>query len=60
MKGKGIYQVGETKYQLKEGQAFLIEPESLTFIRQIKRTHGLTFGWDLVVRRHRDLSEISD
>ena len=23
MKGKGIYQVGETKYQLKEGQAFL-------------------------------------
>ena len=31
MKGKGIYQVGETKYQLKEGQAFLIEPESLTF-----------------------------
>ena len=31
MKGKGTYQVGETKYQLKEGQAFLIEPESLTF-----------------------------
>ena len=29
MKGKGIYQVGETKYQLKEGQACLIEPESL-------------------------------
>ena len=44
MKGKGIYQVGETKYQLKEGQVFLIEPESLPFIRQIKRTHGLTFG----------------
>ena len=41
MKGKGIYQVGETKYQLKEGQAFL---KALPFIRKIKRTHGLTFG----------------
>jgi AraC-like DNA-binding protein len=36
MKGKGIYQVGETKYQLKEGQAFLIEPESLTFYQADK------------------------
>ena len=37
MKGKGIYQVGETKYQLKEGQAFLIEPESLTFYQADKK-----------------------
>ena len=36
MKGKGIYQVGETKYPLKEGQAFLIEPESLTFYQADK------------------------
>ena len=37
MKGKGIYQVGETKYQLKEGLAFLIEPESLTFYQADKK-----------------------
>ena len=37
MKGKGIYQVGETKYHLKEGQAFLIEPESLTFYQADKK-----------------------
>lgn len=36
MKGKGIYQVGETKYQLKEGQVFLIEPESPTFYQADK------------------------
>lgn len=29
--GKGIYQVGERKYQLSKGQGFLIEPETLTF-----------------------------
>ena len=37
MKGKGIYQVGETKYHLKEGPAFLIEPESLTFYQADKK-----------------------
>ena len=31
MKSKAIYQVGETKEQQKEGQAFRIEPETLTF-----------------------------
>lgn len=31
LKGKGIYQVGERKYGLSEGQGFLIEPEVLTF-----------------------------
>lgn len=36
MKGKGIYQVGENKYHLSEGQAFLIEPESLTFYQADK------------------------
>lgn len=29
--GKGIYQVGEKKYELQAGQGFLIEPEVLTF-----------------------------
>lgn len=33
LKGKGIYQVGETKYELREGQGFLIEPEVLTYYR---------------------------
>ena len=37
MEGKGIYQIGETKYQLKGGQAFLIEPESLTFYQADKK-----------------------
>ncbi len=44
MKGKGIYQVGETKYQLKEGQAFLIEPESLTFY-QADKTDPWSYLW---------------
>lgn len=30
LKGQGIYQVGERKYELHEGQGFLIEPEVLT------------------------------
>ena len=29
--GKGVYQVGERKYQLSAGQGFLIEPDTLTF-----------------------------
>lgn len=44
MKGKGIYQVGETKYQLKEGQAFLIEPESFTFY-QADKTDPWFYLW---------------
>lgn len=44
MKGKGMYQVGETKYQLKEGQAFLIEPESLTFY-QADKTDPWSYLW---------------
>ena len=44
MKGKGIYQVGETKYQLKEGQAFLIELESLTFY-QADKTDPWSYLW---------------
>lgn len=44
MKGKGIYQVGETKYPLKEGQAFLIEPESLTFY-QADKTDPWSYFW---------------
>lgn len=34
--GKGIYQVGEQKYQLSKGQGFLIEPEALTFYQADK------------------------
>lgn len=44
MKGKGIYQVGETKYPLKEGQAFLIEPDSLTFY-QADKTDPWSYLW---------------
>ena len=48
MKGKGIYQVGETKYPLKEGQAFLIEPESLTFY-QADKTDPWSYLWERFV-----------
>ena len=47
MKGKGIYQVGENKYHLSEGQAFLIEPESRRFIRQTRKNRGHIYGSDL-------------
>lgn len=30
-KGKGIYQVGENRYSVSQGQVFLIEPDTLTF-----------------------------
>ena len=33
LSGKGIYQVGETQYEIREGQGFLIEPEVLTFYK---------------------------
>ena len=35
-KGKGTYQVGETKFHISQGQAFLIEPETLTFYQADK------------------------
>ena len=47
MKGKGIYQVGENKYHLSEGQAFLIEPESLTFYQADRKNRGHIYGSDL-------------
>lgn len=31
--GKGIYQVGDHKYELQQGQGFLIEPEAVTFYK---------------------------
>lgn len=34
--GKGIYQVGEKRYTISQGQAFLIEPENLTFYQADK------------------------
>ena len=43
MKGKGIYQVGETKYQLKEGQAFLIEPVMEAFTKETVIAVNLAF-----------------
>lgn len=35
-KGKGTYRVGETKFHISQGQAFLIEPETLTFYQADK------------------------
>ena len=44
IKGKGIYQVGERKYHLSEGQGFLIEPEVLTFY-QADKDDPWTYIW---------------
>ena len=33
LSGKGIYQVGEERYELQQGQGFLIEPEAVTFYK---------------------------
>ena len=33
LSGKGIYQVGEHRYELQQGQGFLIEPEMVTFYK---------------------------
>ncbi len=33
LSGKGIYQVGEQRYELRQGQGFLIEPEEVTFYK---------------------------
>lgn len=44
MSGKGIYQVGEKKYSISSGQAFLIEPESLTFYQADKK-EPWTYLW---------------
>lgn len=35
-KGKGIYQVGENRYSVSQGQVFLIEPDTLTFYQADK------------------------
>lgn len=42
--GKGIYQVGEKKYELQEGQGFLIEPEVLTYY-QADGKEPWTYFW---------------
>lgn len=44
IKGKGIYQIGERKYHLSEGQGFLIEPEVLTFY-QADQDDPWTYLW---------------
>lgn len=44
LSGKGIYQVGERKYKLKEGQGFLIEPEAVTFY-QADAKEPWTYLW---------------
>lgn len=43
-KGKGIYQVGETKYMVSQGQAFLIEPDNLTFY-QADKSEPWSYLW---------------
>ncbi len=33
LSGKGTYQVGERRYEIRQGQGFLIEPEAITFYK---------------------------
>ena len=44
LEGKGIYQVGEQKYELSQNQGFLIEPETLTFY-QADESEPWTYLW---------------
>lgn len=44
LSGKGIYQVGDRTYKLKEGQGFLIEPEAVTFYQADER-EPWTYLW---------------
>lgn len=44
LSGKGIYQVGDRTYKLKEGQGFLIEPEAVTFY-QADESEPWTYLW---------------
>lgn len=43
LEGKGIYTVGEKTYQLKKGQGFLIEPETMTFYQADKEEPWIYF-----------------
>ncbi|HJD04923.1 MAG TPA: AraC family transcriptional regulator [Candidatus Mediterraneibacter caccogallinarum] len=42
--GKGVYQIGDTKYELSKGQGFLIEPEVQTFY-QADKEEPWTYLW---------------
>lgn len=44
LSGKGIYQVGEKRYELHTGQGFLIEPEVMTFY-QADEVEPWTYCW---------------
>ena len=44
LSGKGVYQVGEKRYELQAGQGFLIEPEVLTFY-QADKDDPWTYCW---------------
>ncbi len=44
LSGKGIYQVGERKYCLREGEGFLIEPDTLTYY-QADKEEPWTYLW---------------
>ena len=44
LEGKGIYQVGEQKYELSQNQGFLIEPETLTFYQATLDISLIVFG----------------
>lgn len=43
-RGRGIYQIGERKYPVSEGQFFLIEPDTLTFY-QADRLDPWSYLW---------------
>lgn len=44
LSGRGIYQVGDRVYKLKEGQGFLIEPEAVTYY-QADESEPWTYLW---------------
>ena len=44
LSGKGKFFCDNVEYDLCENQAFLIEPNAMTFIKRILMIHGIIFG----------------
>ena len=57
LSGKGVYQVGEKRYELQAGQGFLIEPEVLTFY-QADNDDLSVRKWKRAEKNHIEYDEI--
>lgn len=47
LSGKGHFRFHDKEYRLEAGYGFLIQPNDWLSIRRMRRTPGVTCGWDL-------------